>query len=171
MLSCFSHVWLFETLWTLSPTRLLCPWDSPGKNNGVGFQASLQGSSQPRDWTCVFNISCIGRWVLYHKHHWEAQWLPLRKVNYKISQKVVSNAREKNCTQMWKFINISWHENQAISFFLGKYVYFKKSMISMHVRMFHNQMVEKPLLFFHRCFCQCVPFVDELSTNLTFWWQ
>ena len=25
------------------PTRLLCPWDSPGKNTGVGCQALIQG--------------------------------------------------------------------------------------------------------------------------------
>ena len=25
------------------PTRLLCPWDSPGKNTGVGHHAFLQG--------------------------------------------------------------------------------------------------------------------------------
>ena len=27
----------------LQPTRLLCPWDSPGKNTGVGCQFLLQG--------------------------------------------------------------------------------------------------------------------------------
>ena len=27
----------------LQPTRLLCPWDSPGKNSGVGCHALLQG--------------------------------------------------------------------------------------------------------------------------------
>ena len=27
----------------LSPTRLLCPWDSPGKNSGVACHALLQG--------------------------------------------------------------------------------------------------------------------------------
>ena len=27
----------------LWPTRLLCPWDSPGKNTGVGFHSLLQG--------------------------------------------------------------------------------------------------------------------------------
>ena len=27
----------------LQPTRLLCPWDSPGKNSGVGCRALLQG--------------------------------------------------------------------------------------------------------------------------------
>ena len=27
----------------LQPARLLCPWDSPGKNTGVGCPALLQG--------------------------------------------------------------------------------------------------------------------------------
>ena len=27
----------------LQPTRLLCPWDSPGKDPGVGCRALLQG--------------------------------------------------------------------------------------------------------------------------------
>ena len=42
VLSCFSHVWLFVTPWTIA-TGLLCPWDSPGKNTGVGCHALLQG--------------------------------------------------------------------------------------------------------------------------------
>ena len=42
MLSHFSHVQLFAILWTLAH-RLLCPWDSPGKNTGVGYHAFLQG--------------------------------------------------------------------------------------------------------------------------------
>ena len=33
----------------LQPTRLLCPWDSPGKNTGVGCHFLLQGSPQPTD--------------------------------------------------------------------------------------------------------------------------
>ena len=37
-----SHVWLFSTPWTVAP-RLLCPWDSPGKNPGVGCHALFQG--------------------------------------------------------------------------------------------------------------------------------
>ena len=28
----------------LQPARLLCPWDSPGRNTGVGGQALLQGT-------------------------------------------------------------------------------------------------------------------------------
>ena len=38
----FSHVQLYETSWTVA-SRLLCPWDSPGKNTGVGCHALLQG--------------------------------------------------------------------------------------------------------------------------------
>ena len=32
----FSHVRLFVTPWIVAHLALLCPWDSPGKNTGVG---------------------------------------------------------------------------------------------------------------------------------------
>ena len=35
--------WLCATLWKRSPARLLCPWDSPGKNTGMGSHLLLQG--------------------------------------------------------------------------------------------------------------------------------
>ena len=38
------------------PTRLLCPWDSPGKNTGVGSHFLLQGIFPTRDPT---RVSCI----------------------------------------------------------------------------------------------------------------
>ena len=38
-----SCVRLFATLWTVAQTRLLCPWDSPGKNTGEGCHFLLQG--------------------------------------------------------------------------------------------------------------------------------
>uniref|UniRef100_A0AAA9T0R6 COP9 signalosome complex subunit 5 n=1 Tax=Bos taurus TaxID=9913 RepID=A0AAA9T0R6_BOVIN len=49
----------------LTPTRLLCPWDSPGKNTGVGCQALLQGifptqGSNP----CFFRSDHISRSVV-----------------------------------------------------------------------------------------------------------
>ena len=45
------------SLWPhgLQPTRLLCPWDFPGKSTGVGCHFLLQGSSWPRDGT---QVSC-----------------------------------------------------------------------------------------------------------------
>ena len=42
---CVSHSVISNSLWPhgLSPTRLLCPWGSPGKNTGVGCHSLLQG--------------------------------------------------------------------------------------------------------------------------------
>ena len=40
----------------LRPTRLVCPWNSPGKNTGVGSHFLLQGIFLLRDWT---QVSCI----------------------------------------------------------------------------------------------------------------
>ena len=42
VLSHFSHVRLFVTLWTVA-SRLLCPWESPGKNTRVVCHAFFQG--------------------------------------------------------------------------------------------------------------------------------
>ena len=53
-------------LWLLigrTDAGFLCPWDSPGKNTGVGHHALLQGSSWPGDWNCIFYVSCICRQV------------------------------------------------------------------------------------------------------------
>ena len=41
LLSRFSHIRLCATPET-APTRLPCPWDSPGKNTGVGCHCLLQ---------------------------------------------------------------------------------------------------------------------------------
>ena len=45
MLSYFSHVQLCNPMACSppGPSRLLCPWDSPGKNTGVGCHVLLQG--------------------------------------------------------------------------------------------------------------------------------
>ena len=66
MLSHFSHSPLLGTPWTVA-ARVLCPWDSPGKNTGVGSHAFLQGifptqGSNP----CILCLL-----------HWQACSLPL----------------------------------------------------------------------------------------------
>ena len=45
MLCVLSHSVMFNSLWPcgLQPVRLLCPWNSPGKNTGVGCHFLLQG--------------------------------------------------------------------------------------------------------------------------------
>ena len=53
----------------LEATRLLCPWDSPGKNTGVGCQALLQGIF-PIQGSNPGLLHC--RQILYHLNHREA---------------------------------------------------------------------------------------------------
>ena len=43
-----------DSLWPHEPARLLCPWNSAGKNTGVGSHCLLQGIFWSRDWTWVF---------------------------------------------------------------------------------------------------------------------
>ena len=64
MPSCFSHVRLFATLWTV-----VCqaPWDFPGKNTGVVRHAFLQGIF-PTQVSDPY-VSCL--------LHWQAVSLPL----------------------------------------------------------------------------------------------
>ena len=46
------------------PTRLLCPWDFPGKNTGVGCYFLLQG---------IFLTQGLNLCLL----HWQVEFLPL----------------------------------------------------------------------------------------------
>ena len=50
----------------LYPTRLLCPWDSPGKNTGVGYHFLLQGIFLTQGWNPGL-LHC--RHVLYSLKH------------------------------------------------------------------------------------------------------
>ena len=46
----------------LQPSRLLCPWDSPGKNTGVGSHSLLQGIFPTQE----LNLGLLHcRWILY----------------------------------------------------------------------------------------------------------
>ena len=65
MPSCFSCVQLLATPWTVA-ARLLCPWDSPGKNTGVGCHALLQGVFPTQE----LNLGLPHcRQILYHLSH------------------------------------------------------------------------------------------------------
>ena len=62
----------------LQPTRLLCPWDFPGKDTGMGCHSFSRGSSWPRDWT---QVSCTaGRFFNYWSTRaaLDFQWVPLK---------------------------------------------------------------------------------------------
>ena len=71
-LGCVAIIFILLFLWVVSeslqlhgltPVRLLCPWDSPGKNAGVGCHFLLQGffpiqGSNPR--------LLLGRWIFFY---------------------------------------------------------------------------------------------------------
>ena len=64
----------------LYPTMFLCPWDSPGKNNGVDYHFLLQGifptqGSNPHLPHC--------RWILYCLSHQESPYMLTFKKWYK----------------------------------------------------------------------------------------
>ena len=55
MRTCWIILVMSNSLWSYGmwPARLICPWDSPGKNTGIFAMPSFRGSSPPRAWTCV----------------------------------------------------------------------------------------------------------------------
>ena len=87
------HKWLSENDGVLSvsdslqphgpyPTKLLCPWDFPSKNTGVGCHVLLQG---------IFPIQGSNphllhhRWILYLLSHWGSSRIMVTGTNYGIS--------------------------------------------------------------------------------------
>ena len=66
VLSRFSHVWLFVTLWTVAHQTPLSTRIFQVRILKWVAMASSRGSSRPRDWTCSTYVSCTGRQVLYH---------------------------------------------------------------------------------------------------------
>ena len=85
-----------SSLWPhgLQPTSLLCPWDSPGKNTGVGYH-SLLHVIFPAQGLNPGLLHC--RWVLYHLSHQGSPQIPNKYVkkncphhisleNYKLKQ-------------------------------------------------------------------------------------
>ena len=72
VLNHFSHVQLSAALWAAGSTRFLCPWDSPGKNTGVGCHALLQG---------IFPTQGLKSCLLYILH-WQPGYLPLAAPHY-----------------------------------------------------------------------------------------
>ena len=76
----------------LKPSRLLCPWDSPGKNTGVGCHVLFQGISSTQ--------GSNPKYIL----HWQARSLPLAPPG-KPSKYVLSGNNILNLTMNLNFIN------------------------------------------------------------------
>ena len=91
----------------LQAARLLYPWNSPGKDIGVGSHSFLQGIFWPRDWTWVLQHF---KQILYHLSH---QGSPLcagdvnnlRRLTYYLNE--VSFWSTCSCAQKYQIPNCS----------------------------------------------------------------
>ena len=61
VLSRFSCVLLCDPM-DYSPARLLCPWDSLGKNTGVGSHSLLQEIFLNQGSNLCLLVSCVSKW-------------------------------------------------------------------------------------------------------------
>ena len=73
-LSVMSDSWPPHGMW---PSRLLCPWHSPGKNTGMGCHFLLQGIF-PTQGLNLCLLHC--RWIFYCLSHWgnPSRWLHIK---------------------------------------------------------------------------------------------
>ena len=71
VLSCFSHVQLFATLWTIVCQAVVRGIPQARILECVAISYS-RVSSQSRDQTHVPHVSCTGKQILYHCTTWEA---------------------------------------------------------------------------------------------------
>ena len=91
MLSHFSHVQLFAALWM--PTRLLCPWDSPGKNIGLGHRALLWVYMYI--WYLLMNLEKVGKsfamkiTLLKDIKLTCPSWVPIHEMAYYFSEHLI----------------------------------------------------------------------------------
>ena len=88
-----------DSLWPhgLLPTRLICPWNSPGKNTGVGCHFLLQGIFLTQGWNLL--LLCL--------LHWQVDYFPLSHLGspykctlyYKIDNKF---SRKNTYVKKWQ---------------------------------------------------------------------
>ena len=115
---------MFYSWWTcgLYPARLLCPWDSPGKNAGVGCHDLFQGIflTQGSNPGPLWLLQC--RHILYHWANKEApciQYGTIEKrltsdfstwvlnVGRKVKEEHHQNSKRKN--DLW-----TWHYSRSL---------------------------------------------------------
>ena len=83
MLSHFSHVWLFETLWTVACHTPLSMGFSK-LNAGVDCHALIQGNflTQESNLWLLYLLHC--RWILYHWATWESPLCQYHNVSFTV---------------------------------------------------------------------------------------
>ena len=79
----------------LQPSRLLCPWDFPGSNTGVGCHSLLQGNFSTQESNlCLLSL-----------RYWEADSLPLVLPEKSVMTPIKLNTHRK--LKLWQYILFS----------------------------------------------------------------
>ena len=102
----------FQPYW-LEPVRLLCPWDSPGKNTGVAVISFSRESSQPRDqiWVSCIADRCFTVWATR-----EAQNDTYSNLILKIWDKIKITESSTKLKPLWMFVwTVFWELSCIIS--------------------------------------------------------
>ena len=96
---CVSHSAMANSLQPrgLQPARLLCPWNSPGKNTGVGSHSLLQAISQ----TQGSNLGLLHfRWILYHLSHQGSPQSIIKSPHHSLLKQSGREAQEGICVYL-----------------------------------------------------------------------
>ena len=120
----FIHVRLFATPWTLA-TRLLCLWNSPGKNPGVACHFLLQEIFLTQGLNPGI-LHC--RQILYHLSHQGSPYEWEYKYIFSMCTVVIKKKKENNSCQLrslfqreyisfWKLVTLIRNQD-AINFIL-----------------------------------------------------
>ena len=125
-----------NSLWPhgLQPARLLCPWDSPGKNTWVDCHALLQGIFPSHRSNPNLLVFCLGRGVLYYWHHLGSLQTQYPKASYWLFVCSVSNSGDEN-TSWYQHYASNIENNQLFSvmpMFLKDLLYFEYRNIWFH---------------------------------------
>ena len=92
--------------------------------------SSSRESSQPRDWSCIFWVPCIGGWILYRWATWEGHldWLSQKNFSEFSAFKLHVNRRKD---QPWKGLESNvpdWKNNNSKKCELQRHMLLKEKM-------------------------------------------
>ena len=83
------------------PARLLCPWDSPGKNTGVGCPALLQGIFlTQRSNLCLLHLPALAGGLFTPSATWEAHIYSYIHINISYKRKIIQLTLQRENTYL-----------------------------------------------------------------------
>ena len=97
-----SHSVTYDSLWPHRrlPTRIFCPWDSPGKNTGVGYHALLQGIFPTQELKVSLMSPALADYRRYHLGSPQSQYQTLNK-GASLVTRMVKNLPAMQETWVW----------------------------------------------------------------------